>query len=74
MGVSKEFKLRRLERQLEDIAKNPKDETVADYAQLQKEYSALKYQIETEKNLRNNKECVKAQREAVTRLVTTNII
>ena len=66
----KEYRLRQIEKRLDEIIENPKDETVGDYIKLQKEYSELKNQIEADENLHNNKDYMKTLREAVTKVVT----
>ena len=59
-------------KEIEDIIKHPTNQTVGDVAELQREYSNLQYQIETDANLRTMTEAAKINREAASKVVNVN--
>lgn len=62
-------KLRDIDRELEEMADNPKNATVADYHKLAMERSALLYKIETEQNLNSGTQKVREIRESIAKIV-----
>jgi hypothetical protein len=64
-----ERRLRDIERELEEMEKNPKNATVADYAKLASERSAILYKIETQENLNGHSQYVREKREALSRVI-----
>lgn len=64
-----EQRLQDIERALEEMARNPKNATEADYARLASERSALLYKIESHKNLNDHSQIVHNRREAISKVI-----
>ena len=69
-GIDK--RLRDIERELDEMVKNPKDATVRDYARLASERSALLYKKETQELMNGNSQAVREKREALTKVINEN--